>query len=290
MTTPTLLITGATGNQGGATIGELLRRPRRHHLCALVRNTHAPKAKALAEHGVELVPGNLDDEGSLRAALRGVAGVLSVQTPMGQGPEGEERQGIRLATLAHEAGVSLFIQCSAAGVGRTTSVPHFQSKLAIERHIAAIGLPATILRPAAFMENFDSFIFRTTMLAMMRTYLAQDQRMQVASARDVGWFAAEAFDDPNRFIGQAIEIAGDDVTKDEAAKTLNRTGHGPAVSFVIPGLLRAKLPDDFRLMFEWIAREGFNVDIAAVRRAHPGLLSLAAWGKVSDSHTEKAHD
>lgn len=290
MATSILLITGATGNQGGATIAELLHRRSRHRLRALVRNTDAPKAKALAERGVELVRGNLDDEESLRSALTGVSGVLSVQTPMGQGPEGEERQGKRLATLSHQAGVSHFIQCSAAGVDRNSGVPHFESKRAIEEHIASLGLPATILRPAAFMENFDTFVFRTTMLAMMRTYLAEGQRMQIASARDVGWFAAEAFDQPNDFIGQAIEIAGDDVNRHEAAATLRRTAHLPAVSFTIPGFLRAKLPEDFRLMFEWIGREGFRIDIAAVRRAHPDLLTLAAWGQVSTSSSqENAH-
>lgn len=284
-----LLITGATGNQGGATIAALLRRPGRHRLRALVRDTAAPTARALADRGVELVRGNLDDEASLRSALVGVGGVLSVQTPMGQGPEGEERQGKRLATLSRQAGVSHFIQCSAAGVDRNSGVPHFESKYAIERHIAALGLPATILRPAAFMENFATFMFRTTMLAMMRTYLADGQRMQIASAQDVGWYAAEAFERPDRFIGRSIEIAGDDVTSDEAAATLRRTGHRPAISFPIPGLMRARLPEDFRLMFEWIAREGFRIDIAAVRRAHPGLLTLAAWGRLSTSSQANAH-
>ena len=101
---------------------------------------------------------------------------------MGQGPEGEERQGKLLASLAAEAGVQHFVYCSAGGVDRHSGVPHFESKHAIEEHIRALGLPATILRPAAFMEMFDGFVFRATMLSMMKTYLAEDQAMQMVCA------------------------------------------------------------------------------------------------------------
>lgn len=69
MTKPILLITGATGNQGGATIYELLRRPSHWDVRALVRNPDAPKAAALAARGVTLVRGDLNDAASLRAAL-----------------------------------------------------------------------------------------------------------------------------------------------------------------------------------------------------------------------------
>ena len=131
MTKPILLITGATGNQGGATIDELLRRPSRWDVRALVRNPQAPKAAALATRGVTLVRGDLNDADSLRVALAGVHGVLSVQTPMGQGPEGEERQGKLLATLAAEAGGKHFVYCSAGGVDRHSGVPHFENKRAI---------------------------------------------------------------------------------------------------------------------------------------------------------------
>lgn len=277
MSKPTLLITGATGNQGSATINALLDRKASFHLRALVRDLAAPKALALAERGVELVRGSFDDADSVRSALGDVYGVLSVQTPMGHGPEGEERHGKLLATLAVDAGVSHFIQCSAAGVDRDSGVPHFESKQRIERHIEALGLRSTILRPAAFTENFESFAFRTIMLSMMKTYLRDDQPMQLASAKDVGWFAAEAFEKPAEYIGKAIEIAGDSVTRHQAAAALRRAGRRPVLMFNLPSFVLAKLPEDFRLMFEWIARDGFHADIPALRKVHPNLMSLPAW-------------
>lgn len=277
MSDPIILITGATGNQGSATIDELLRRSKGRRIKALVRDPASDKAQALAARGIELARGDLDDVTSLRSALTGVSALLSVQTPMGHGPEGEERQGKQLATLAAEAGVGHIVQCSAAGVDRDTGVPHFESKLAIERHLVTVGLPTTILRPAAFMENLATLAFRTTMLTMMKTYLRRDQPMQFAAVRDVGWFAAEALDHPQSFAGETIEIAGDSLTELSVTATLRHSGHRPALSFTIPRPMRRKLPEDFRRMFEWIGREGFGVNIAALRRRHPGLLTLRDW-------------
>ena len=278
MSKPVILITGATGQQGGATIREMQRRGH-WHIRALVRDLKAPKAIALATHGVELAHGDLDDEHSLRLALDGAEGVLSVQSPMKIGPAGEERQGKRLASLAKESGVRHFVQCSAGGVERRSGVPHFQSKWAIEQHIASLGLPATVLRPAAFMENFSGMVFRITMLSMMTTYLRLDQTMQLVSVQDVAWFAAEAFEKPDLYLGRAVELAGDSMTARSAVSTLRHAGIRPTLSSMIPPVIRARLPEDFRLMFEWIARDGFRADIPALRREHPSLLTLANWAE-----------
>ncbi|RUT25705.1 NmrA/HSCARG family protein [Asaia sp. W19] len=276
MSKPVILITGATGQQGGATIREMQRRGL-WHIRALVRDLKAPKAVALAKHGVELVLGDLDDDHSLRLALDGAEGVLSVQSPMKIGPVGEERQGKTLARVAKESGVRHFVQCSAGGVERRSGVPHFESKWAIEQHISSLDLPSTILRPAAFMENFSSMIFRITMLSMMKTYLRRNQAMQLVSVQDVAWFAAEAFEKPDQYLGRVMELAGDSVTARAAASILRDAGIRPSRSFTIPSVMRKRFPEDFRLMFEWIARDGFKADIPVLRREHPSLLTLEDW-------------
>ncbi|WP_309680281.1 NmrA/HSCARG family protein [Asaia bogorensis] len=276
MSKPVILITGATGQQGGATIREMQRRGH-WHIRALVRDVKAPKAVALATLGVETFHGDLDDEHSLRLALDGAKGVLSVQSPMKIGPAGEERQGKRLASLAKESGVRHFVQCSAGGVERRSGVPHFESKWAIEQHIASLNLPATVLRPAAFMENFSSLIFRITMLSMMKTYLGPDQAMQLVSVQDVAWFAAEAFQKPDHYLSRAIELAGDSLTARSAASILRKARIRPSRGFTIPYVMRERLPEDFRLMFEWIARDGFKADVSVLRCENSAMLTLEDW-------------
>src|SRR6478672_2847538 len=99
----TILITGVTGNQGGAVAQALQGTGFR--LRGLTRKPESERAAALARHGVDLVQGDLDDEATLRRALAGAWGVFGVQNPLAAGVEREEAQGKRLATLAHEAGV-----------------------------------------------------------------------------------------------------------------------------------------------------------------------------------------
>lgn len=272
--TRTLLITGATGSQGGATLRELLRRKGDWDLRALVRSPGADKAQALARQGVTLVKGDLDDTASLRTALRGVHGVYSVQTPMGQGHKGEEQQGKLLATLAAEAGVSHFVYSSVAGVERDSGVPHFESKWHIETHIRELDLPATMLRPAVFMDNFGPLMFRTLMLSMFRRDVDRRRPIQLVDTADVGWFAAEAFDKPQDWIGREIELAGDELTWPEMRRALRQAGQRPALALPLPGPLVARMPEDFTLMVKWIGREGLQADIPALREIHPGLRRL----------------
>src|SRR5215218_2690509 len=105
-----ILVTGATGQQGGATARALLKRG--FKVRALTRKPASPSAERLASEGMELAAGDLDDRGSLDRALQGVHGVFSVQTFMGGGVEAEERQGKLLADAAKAASVKHFVYTS----------------------------------------------------------------------------------------------------------------------------------------------------------------------------------
>ena len=94
----TILITGVTGQQGGAVAQAL--QDKGFHLRGLTRTPDSEPAAALARRGIQLVKGDLDDEPSLRDALAGAWGVFSVQNTAQAGVEREEAQGKRLASLA----------------------------------------------------------------------------------------------------------------------------------------------------------------------------------------------
>src|SRR5229473_503697 len=82
----TILITGVTGNQGGAVARAL--QGTGFHLRGLTRTPDSERAAALARHGLEVVQGDLDDEATLRRALAGVWGVFGVQDAREAGVEG----------------------------------------------------------------------------------------------------------------------------------------------------------------------------------------------------------
>ena len=156
-------------------------------------------------------------------------------------------------------------------------MPHFESKWRIEEHIRALALPTTVLRPVVFMDNFGSLMFRTLMLSMFRRDVDRRRSIQLVDTADVGWFAAEAFDKPQDWIGREIEIAGDEMTWPEKVRTLRRFGQRPALPRPLPGPLVARMPEDFTLMVKWIGQKGFQADIRALRAMHSGLHRLGDW-------------
>ncbi|WBB63595.1 NmrA/HSCARG family protein [Streptomyces sp. WMMC500] len=262
--TQTVLVIGATGNQGGATARELLARGRQ--VRALVRDPDKPEARELADRGAELVRGDMDDAASLRRAMAGVHGVFSVQA-LAYEPEtlaAEVRQGKAVADAAKEAGIRHFVYSSVGGAERETGIDHFESKAEIERHILALQLPATVLRPVFFMNNLLHYADAAGE-RLMELPVKPDKPMQMIASDDIGFFAAAAFDDPEHYVGRQIELAGDEITFPEVAEVYERVT-GVATRFTA-------LPIEER-MFEWFAEDGYQADIHALRQVHPALMTF----------------
>ncbi|MHA6758306.1 NmrA/HSCARG family protein [Streptacidiphilus sp. PAMC 29251] len=272
-----ILVIGATGRQGGAVARELLGRGWEVH--ALVRDPQAPAARRLADHGAVLVRGDLDDTASLHAAMRGAYGVFSVQTfTTPEGVTGEERQGRSVADVAGWEEVAHVVYSSVGGAERGSGVPHFESKAAIERHIEALGLPATVLRPAMFIDNFASF--GPTLVEgelVLSLGLAPETVLQMIATRDIAVFAADAFDDPQHWLGRKVEIAGDALTGAQMAEAFAEAAGMPARFQELPMAQLRAMSEDMAAMFDWFNREGYRADLAALRERHPDLTTLRSW-------------
>jgi len=265
----TVLVTGATGRQGGAVARELLRRG--WHVHALTRHPHGEAAKKLAAEGAEIVKGNFDDPASLDAALQGVHGVFAVQNFWEAGAEGEVRQGTTLADRAKAAGVRHFVYTSVGSADRHTGIPHFETKWRIEQHLKEIGLPCTILRPVSFMENFlgDRDLLDRHVL---RTPLSPGTRVEHIAVADIGRFAAEAFDHPDRWIGRTLDVAGDARTMEEVAAVLGvRLEPFPWDAF------EKEAGPEITAMERWFETTGYDVDVSALRKEFPWLTDLPTW-------------
>ncbi|MBC3839206.1 NmrA/HSCARG family protein [Streptacidiphilus sp. 4-A2] len=272
-----ILVLGATGRQGGSTARELLDRGWEVH--ALVRDPHAPAARKLADHGAVLVHGDLDDPASLHNAMRGAHGVFSVQTfTTPEGVAGEERQGRSVADVAARERVAHVVYSSVGGAERSSGVPHFESKAAIERHIEALGLPATVLRPTMFIDNFASFgpaLVEGELVLSLG--LAPQTVLQMIATRDIAVFAADAFDDPEHWIGRKIEIAGDALTGAQMAEAFAEAAGTPGRFQEVPIEQLRTMNQEMAAMFDWFNREGYRADLAALREQHPDLTTLKSW-------------
>ena len=271
----TILITGATGKQGGAVIRALMGKGFR--LRAMTRTPDSAAALALAAAGVELVKGDLDDAASLKTALAGVWGTLAVQNTWEAGVEKEEEQGKRFATIAREAGVKHFVYQSVGSAHRKTGIPHFDNKSRVEDTVRSLNFPShVILRPVFFMENLLSpwFLNGDKLYAAMKPTTV----LQMIAVGDIGLYGARAFTDAATLNRREIDIAGDAVTIPQAAAILTKA-LGRTIEFVqIPIEEVRKNSADMALMLEWFDRVGYEADIPALTREF-GIppTTLAAW-------------
>src|SRR5215471_15872151 len=274
-----VLVTGATGRQGGAAIRHMSSKGWR--LRALTRDPDSHAARELARRGIEVLRGDLENPASLERAVQGAYGVYSVQDYWSVGARREVEQGTNLANVAKKAGVRHFVYSSVGGAERNSGIDHWESKWKIEKHIRALKLPATILRPAAFMEDYyvdqvEIGILKGKLMDPIRA----DKPYQTIATSDIGAFVALAFERPKEFIGEAVEIAGSELTNPEAAEVFSRVLGKPVKFQKLPmPMVRLFLGKEFYQMFRWFNASGFKADIEMLRRCHPEvhLRTLEEW-------------
>lgn len=275
----TILVSGATGKQGGALLKYLLGDGWR--IRALTRNPGGRAAQELSKSGVEVVQGDMDQVESLKRAMKGVHGVYSVQDFWTIGARGEVRQGKNMVDAARSAGVEHFLYSSVGGAERNSGITHWETKWEVENHIRKLGLPTTVLRPAAFMENYYIAAVEIGILkGKLTDPIRGDKPYQTIAVDNIGAFGALAFDRPNDFIGLELEIAGSDLTNVQAAEVFSRV-LGKRVKFrklPLP-MVRLVLGKEFYQMFRWFNEAGFQADIPTLKRRFPEihLLSLEEW-------------
>jgi len=283
-----ILVTGATGAQGGALIPLLLQQG--FSVRALTRNPGKSAALDLAELGVEVVAGDLDDEPSLHRACAECYGVFSVQNfwEKGVGHEREVEQGCKLARAAKAAGVQHFVQTSVAGCENAQGVLHFESKYKIEQYIDSLQLPRTFLREVFFLDNFTQPVMTSGAKKAMSPFwvlptiigmLDKGIRFHMISVQDIAWFAADIFAHPEQYLGKELDVAGDVLTGDEMKTIFQRvTGRRlpPVSRFLMRLILKIVNPESAR-QFRWNNQQGWNFDIADLRARHPQMMTFERY-------------
>lgn len=268
---PLILVTGATGTQGGAVARELLLRG--YEVRALTRDPSSGEAQALASLGASTVQGDFNDAASLAAALEGVDGVFGV-TVWWDGFDAEIEQGKRLIDEASKAGVAHFVLTSVASADENTGIPHFDSKWAIEQYLHQSDLNWSVVRPVEFMNNWywrlDEFG-----AGQMADPRKPESGHQWIAASDIGFFVAEAFDHPDEWVGQTVEIAGDGMTVGELASALS-DAYGHEVSHIQVSWedFEARAGEEIALMYRWFEDVGYSADIASLRERYPDLVTV----------------
>lgn len=275
--TAPVLVVGATGTQGGAVARRLLMDGRA--VRAAVRRADTASARALARSGASLVTVDFDDPGSIERAARGSSAMFAVATPfVDGGVDAEVRHARNLVDGAAAAGVPHLVYSSVASADRSTGVPHFESKAAVERYLAAAPIAWTVVAPVEFLENLHApWALGALRAGRVEDFVPADIARDFVAAEDLAVVAARVLGDPAGWASRRIEIASDRVTGRRLAELLAAATGRPIEYVAHP--LPPDADDDLSRMKRWIATVGYDVDVPALHAALPGIewTSAARW-------------
>jgi uncharacterized protein YbjT (DUF2867 family) len=287
-----VLVTGATGTQGGATARALLEVGYRVRI--FTRNPGAPAAVALAQRGAEVATGNLSAPDTLASALKDVYGVFSVQKPNADGSDSERRHGFALIAAARAAGVRQFVHASVCQAGEHArfarwgtgywSEQYWTDKWEVEQAVRAAGFTYwTVLRPSFMMDNFAqpkaNFLFPQLRQGAIVTPVWPNTPLQLISGDDIGAFARAAFVDRARFDRRTLELAADALTMGGVAAVLSRELRRTIIAKSVSpeAAQEAGLAAAWVRAQEWINDVGYRADMTELAGYGVPLTSFAAW-------------
>ena len=155
---------------------------------------------------------------------------------------------------------------------------HFESKWVIEQYLKELGLPHTILRPAAFMDNLNWQRAEISNGTYRGFGVAADKKTQTIAVEDIGAIAAIVFSEQQEYLGTTLEISGDELTEMETAETLTKV-IGRPVTLGQPQTFDEDYisAEEQSAMYSFFNGEAYTADIAALRKIHPNLQTFEQY-------------
>ncbi len=282
-----ILVTGATGAQGGSVARALLQH-NNFSVRIFTRNAQSPQAIALEAAGAEIFQGDLEDTASLAKAVEGCYGVYGV-TNFWEHFEKEAVHGRNLINAVMHAGVEHFIFHTLPDYQKISNgmyrVPHCDIKASLQHYAASVGIPATFIHMAFYYENFLSF-FPPQKGADGKFHVGfpqGDTKLAMASVEDLGYVVAAIFNHPSDYIGRTVGVVGDDQPCQSYAASMSahmqqdiQYSHIPYENYAALGFPGA---EELAAMFE-VQRlfiKGRQQDLEESRSLYPGMRSFDQW-------------
>lgn len=276
--TKSILVSGATGQQGSAVIQALSKDD--IQITGITRNVNSPKAQKLSNLGVEMISVDFTDQDAMVEVMRKVDTVFSMTTPFEAGLDAEVKQGKTMADAAAKAGVEHFIFSSVGDADRSTGIPHFDSKFEVEKHISTLGLNYTIVGPSYFMENLMAFNIDGLKNGVLQMAMPSERKLQQIAVEDIGRFVAAVVSKGEAMFGKRVDISGDELSGDEAAAILsNVTGKKIRYEGFSPDVVRQQ-SEDLAIMYEWFISDGYTANLEELKTY--GFMDFETWASKQD--------
>lgn len=299
-----ITVFGATGAQGGSLAKAILNDPSSEFAVrAVTRDVNSDKAKELAAMGAEVVAGDVDDAASVNKAMEGAYGAFCVTFFWTHfSPEKENAEVKIMAEAAKANGLKHVIWSTLEDVRNYVplsddsmptlngkyKVPHFDGKGESDKHFADAGVPTTYMKASFYWENLIYFGMgpkKGDDGSFSITFPMGDKKMAGISAGDIGKCAYGIFKNPDKYIGQYVGIAGEQLTCDTMAKELSASIGAPvAYNSVTPAQYRGfGFPgaEDLGNMFQFYAdfEKEFETlrDVKLSKELNPELQDFKTW-------------
>ncbi|KAK5097085.1 hypothetical protein LTS08_007105 [Lithohypha guttulata] len=231
----TLVVFGATGQQGGSVVDFVVNDPelsKEYNIRAVTRDTTSQSAQALVAKGVEIVAANVDDEHTVRAALKGAHTVFAITVPDFKDIKGSEtRQGRVMVDAAVSEGVKYYIFSTLPHVkeisgGKYTKVAGFDGKAEVEQYIRQQPIRSAFFAPGSFMQNYQQILKPRKMpdgtYSISRHVSPNTQLPMIETASDTGKFVGAILADPDKYESKVFCAATKLYTYDQQAAILSK--------------------------------------------------------------------
>ena len=299
-----IAVLGATGAQGGGLVRAILDDPHKTFVArAVTRDPDSPKARALAQMGAEVVAGDLGDPASLQEALSGAHGAYFVTFFWAHfDPEREKAEAKTMAQVAKQVGLRHAIWSTLEDTRRWIpisddrmptlmgkyKVPHFDAKGESNAYFTELGVPTTFLLTSFYWDNLIQFGMGPKKGPDGRlafTLPMGDKKLPGIAAEDIGRCAFGIFKAGDRYIGETVGIAGEQLTGAQMAAELSRAlGQDVVYSAISPADYRSLgFPgaEDLGNMFQF--KRDFEADFCSARdpdvarSLNPDLQDFHTW-------------
>lgn len=277
-----VLVTGATGSQGGAVAAALLSNEHTVRIMVRASSANTDQVKKLKDLGASVVIADIDNRESLEMALSDVHGLFSVQA-MDDGTDSERRHADALIAAASKMGVVHVVHVSVSGIDSYERSPgwgscrwnekYWTDKRFAEETVKNAGFEHwTILRPTFLMDNFIPpkvyGMYPGLDEGKITVVFNEDKKLQFIDVGDTGKFAIAAFNAPEKYHRQSIELAGDELTIGELANVIGKVMQtGIEVEYVTePEAVKRGMFWALANYQEWTNQVGYSVNIEDLKK------------------------
>jgi len=283
-----IVVTGATGEQGGSLIRALLRQGK-FAIRGVTRNVSAEKAVALQKQGVEMVQGDLSDPQSIENALKGAYGFYLLTQFWEHGHEKELQQGKQAADAAVKAGVQHLVfsglEDAVKLTGGKNKVDHFTYKAYVEDYIRTLNIPYTFVHACFYYENFQKFgMLQKKDDALSICLPTGDNKMGMVAVADIGEIVAAVFAQRDKYLGKTVIMESDYISIPEFIAAFEEV-YGKKIQwqpvdvetydkFPFPGA------HEMADMFDFLVKvQPYKDGLAQSKELYPHVMDVRTWLK-----------